>query len=117
MDIVSLYEAFCTFVGIEMHAVVFQGETERTLPNLRRLYERQRPVVAMEERSTRAVAAKAHVEGGLVHEPKPGVYTETVPLGCLDFASLYPSVMIGHNLCPTTCGTRCATSPPALRIS
>ena len=48
MDLISLYEAFCTFVGIEMHAVVFKGETERTLPNLRRRYESQTPVLAME---------------------------------------------------------------------
>ncbi len=106
MGVVELYEAFATSAGIEMHAVTFQGETERTLPNLRRLYERQNPVVAMEERSTRPTASKARVEGGLVHEPVPGVYTEEVPLGCLDFASLYPSVMIGYNLCPTTAATR-----------
>ena len=104
MDVVALYEAFATFVGIEMHAVTFQGETERTLPNLRRLFERQTPVIAMEERSTRPSAAKAYVEGGLVHTPVPGLYDERVPLGCLDFASLYPSVMIGHNLCATTAG-------------
>ena len=50
MGLVSLYEAFCTSVGIEMHAVTFKGETERTLPNLRRMYESERPIRAMEVR-------------------------------------------------------------------
>lgn len=57
-------QAFATFVGIDLHAVTFQGETERTLPNLRRLYERQSPVIAMEERSTRAKAVKVHKKTG-----------------------------------------------------
>jgi len=39
-------------------------------------------------------------EGATVIEPKRGYYTE--PITTLDFASLYPSIMIAHNLCYTT---------------
>ena len=39
-------------------------------------------------------------EGATVVSPKRGFYTE--PIATLDFASLYPSIMIAHNLCYTT---------------
>jgi DNA polymerase elongation subunit (family B) len=38
-------------------------------------------------------------EGGFVFEPKPGLYTGVI---CLDFASLYPSIMRAYNICFTT---------------
>ncbi|KAG2387610.1 hypothetical protein C9374_001204 [Naegleria lovaniensis] len=39
-------------------------------------------------------------EGGFVLTPKTGYYD--IPITTLDFASLYPSIMIAHNLCYTT---------------
>lgn len=36
-------------------------------------------------------------EGATVIDPMKGYYT--VPIATLDFASLYPSIMMGHNLC------------------
>jgi DNA polymerase delta subunit 1 len=39
-------------------------------------------------------------EGATVIEPKKGFYAE--PVATLDFASLYPSIMMAHNLCYTT---------------
>lgn len=33
-------------------------------------------------------------------DPKPGFYED--PIATLDFASLYPSIMMAHNLCYTT---------------
>lgn len=39
-------------------------------------------------------------KGGSVLEPKTGFYD--VPIPTLDFASLYPSIMIAENLCPST---------------
>ncbi|KAG9395759.1 DNA polymerase zeta catalityc subunit DPOZ [Carpediemonas membranifera] len=37
----------------------------------------------------------------LVLEPHSGIYTD--PVAVLDFRSLYPSVMVGYNLCYSTC--------------
>jgi len=37
--------------------------------------------------------------GGSVHEPVPGLYENVI---CLDFASLYPSIMRAYNICFTT---------------
>jgi len=39
-------------------------------------------------------------EGATVLEPKTGFYVK--PIATLDFASLYPSIMMAHNLCYTT---------------
>jgi hypothetical protein len=39
-------------------------------------------------------------EGATVIEPSKGFYD--VPIATLDFASLYPSIMMAHNLCYTT---------------
>lgn len=39
-------------------------------------------------------------EGAIVVEPKRGYYDE--PIVTLDFASLYPSIMMAHNLCYST---------------
>lgn len=39
-------------------------------------------------------------EGAVVIEPKKGFYNK--PIATLDFSSLYPSIMMAHNLCYTT---------------
>jgi DNA polymerase delta subunit 1 len=39
-------------------------------------------------------------EGAIVIEPKRGYYD--TPIATLDFSSLYPSIMMAHNLCYTT---------------
>lgn len=39
-------------------------------------------------------------EGAIVIDPKRGFYSN--PLATLDFSSLYPSIMMAHNLCYTT---------------
>lgn len=39
-------------------------------------------------------------EGATVIEPKRGYYND--PIATLDFSSLYPSIIMAHNLCYTT---------------
>jgi len=39
-------------------------------------------------------------EGAIVIEPMMGFYES--PIATLDFASLYPSIMMAHNLCYST---------------
>ena len=43
-------------------------------------------------------------KGGLVFQPEPGVHEG---VGELDFASMYPAIMVGHNLSPETIGCPC----------
>ncbi|VEL27015.1 unnamed protein product [Protopolystoma xenopodis] len=49
---------------------------------------------------TQHVEAGDEFTGATVIEPCKGFYNE--PIATLDFASLYPSVMIAHNLCYTS---------------
>lgn len=42
---------------------------------------------------------KVHFSGGFVYEPIPGLYENII---CLDFSSLYPSIMIAYNICHST---------------
>lgn len=46
-------------------------------------------------------SVRANYDGASVLTPKVGLYHAS-PVACLDFASLYPSIMIGYNLCHTT---------------
>lgn len=46
-----------------------------------------------------SIKTNERYRGALVHEPKPGFYKNVCPL---DFASLYPSIIIGYNLCYST---------------
>ena len=46
------------------------------------------------------VAVEEQYEGATVIEPIKGYYD--MPIATLDFTSLYPSIMMAHNLCYTT---------------
>lgn len=45
-------------------------------------------------------AGEDEFEGATVIEPRKGYYS--LPIATLDFSSLYPSIMMAHNLCYTT---------------
>lgn len=50
--------------------------------------------------AVRSSKADEQYKGATVIEPKMGYYTTPIPT--LDFASLYPSIMIAHNICYST---------------
>lgn len=54
-------------------------------------------------------------EGATVIEPKRGYYAD--PITTLDFASLYPSIMMAHNLCYTTLLQQPAQAKDSLGLS
>ena len=56
-------------------------------------------MVSVQNQDTYTVGDEQY-EGATVLDPKQGYYDK--PITTLDFASLYPSIMMAHNLCYTT---------------
>jgi DNA polymerase delta subunit 1 len=59
-----------------------------------------RPWIAILVTAKKPLGTDEQYEGATVIEPKKGYYD--VPIATLDFSSLYPSIMMAHNLCYTT---------------
>lgn len=81
--------------GVPIKWLLSRGQGVKTFSNLLRY---KNP-----EEHTPSRTPKANFEvtgGGSVKEPKRGFYK--VPLATLDFASLYPSIMIAYNICYST---------------
>jgi DNA polymerase delta subunit 1 len=81
--------------GVPIKWLLSRGQGVKTFSNLLR-YKNV-------EEHTPSRTPKANFEvtgGGSVKEPKRGYYK--VPLATLDFASLYPSIMIAYNICYST---------------
>jgi DNA polymerase I len=56
------------------------------------------------------VGRESSIEGGYVHPIRPGIYRWVV---VLDFKSMYPSIIISHNLCFTTLSPDGTTVAPS----
>ena len=52
-------------------------------------------------------------KGGLVYLPKPGVYENVAEI---DFASMYPAIMVNHNISPETINCPCCDGEPVPEI-
>jgi DNA polymerase elongation subunit (family B) len=54
-------------------------------------------------------------KGGLVYAPRPGLYEN---VGEIDFASMFPSIMVRHNVSPETVNCPCCRPPkPSWRMA
>lgn len=98
----DVYETLNIWIGlVEMSSVVgvtimelfTQGQQIRCLSLLYDIACNNGYVLDKREMTLLAYA------GGFVFEPKPGLYENII---CLDFASLYPSIILAFNICYTT---------------
>jgi DNA polymerase delta subunit 1 len=80
--------------GIPMSWVWERGQQIRVLSKLLRLTKEKKMVIP-----TLNIVSESF-KGATVLEPVVGLHKN--PISVLDFASLYPSIMIAHNLCYTT---------------
>jgi len=81
--------------GVPLKWLLSRGQGIKTFSNLLRYKEDHEVVPSKSSDSNSAFTAGGHVE-----EPIRGYYT--VPIATLDFASLYPSIMIAYNICYST---------------
>ena len=81
-------------VGVSIVEIFTRGQQIRCLSQIYDLATRENIVL-----DNRVVDAAISFAGGFVQEPLPGLYDNVI---CLDFASLYPSIIMAFNICYTT---------------
>jgi len=80
-------------VGVTIVQLFTQGQQVRCLSQIYDLAARMGYI--LDKRDTPGFK----FAGGFVYEPIPGLYENII---CLDFSSLYPSIMMAYNICYTT---------------
>jgi DNA polymerase elongation subunit (family B) len=80
-------------VGVSIVDLFTRGQQIRCMSQLYNLASNMGYVIDSRDNPT------FHFAGGFVFEPVPGIYDNVI---CLDFASLYPSIMQAYNICYTT---------------
>ena len=83
--------------GIPLQYLFSRGQQIKVASQLYRKCKALGYLIPTEARSQ---GSDGKYEGAVVLEPTRGYYTN--PVAVLDFASLYPSIMMAHNLCYTT---------------
>jgi len=87
--------------GVPINFLITRGQQIKVLSQLYRECKPRNLIIPyMPYNREAGGSSEVGYEGATVIEPKRGYYTE--PITTLDFASLYPSIMIAHNLCYTT---------------
>jgi DNA polymerase elongation subunit (family B) len=81
-------------VGVSIVDIFTRGQQIRCLSQIYDLATREGIVL-----DRREVKDTISFAGGFVQEPIPGLYDNVI---CLDFASLYPSIIMAFNICYTT---------------
>lgn len=82
--------------GIPFNFILARGQQVKVVSQLYRKAAEENFVIP----ALKTEAAEEQYEGATVIEPTKGYYD--IPIATLDFASLYPSIMMAHNLCYTT---------------
>ncbi|KAK0415726.1 hypothetical protein QR680_012088 [Steinernema hermaphroditum] len=96
MSIIN-YMEMARVTGVPLNFLLSRGQQVKVLSQILRKTKSENlflPVIEARQNDGETY------EGATVIEPKRGFYKE--PIATLDFASLYPSIMIAHNFCYTT---------------
>ncbi|KAL4246251.1 DNA polymerase [Abortiporus biennis] len=90
------YIEMARVTGVPFNYLLSRGQSIKVLSQLFRKANGDGYVIP----SLKGEGSDEQYEGATVIEPKKGYYD--VPIATLDFSSLYPSIMMAHNLCYTT---------------
>ncbi|VDK81185.1 unnamed protein product [Dibothriocephalus latus] len=94
MSIVNNVE-MARLTGVPITYLINRGQQVKVISQLLRKTKEQGLLLP-----TQRPERRNKFTGGKVIEPRRGFYNE--PIATLDFSSLYPSIMMAHNLCYTT---------------
>lgn len=90
------YTEMARVTGVPFNYLLARGQQIKVVSQLyRKAAEEDLVIPAM-----KSEVADEQYEGATVIEPTKGFYD--IPIATLDFASLYPSIMMAHNLCYST---------------
>ena len=92
------YSEMARVTGVPINFLLSRGQQIKVVSQLLRKARKRNCVMPTER--VKGKAGQNSLEGAYVIDPKPGFYEQ--PIATLDFASLYPSIMMAHNLCYTT---------------
>uniref|UniRef100_A0A1B0B962 DNA polymerase n=1 Tax=Glossina palpalis gambiensis TaxID=67801 RepID=A0A1B0B962_9MUSC len=95
MSIVN-YMEMARVTGVTLESLLTRGQQIKVMSQLLRKARSKSFILP----SYSSQSSEEQYEGATVIEPKRGYYAD--PISTLDFASLYPSIMMAHNLCYTT---------------
>ena len=90
------YIEMARVTGVPFSYLLSRGQSIKVLSQLLRRANAEGYVIP----ALKGEGSDEQYEGATVIEPKKGFYD--VPIATLDFSSLYPLIMMAHNLCYTT---------------
>ncbi|KAG9047307.1 DNA-directed DNA polymerase delta [Tulasnella sp. UAMH 9824] len=90
------YTEMARVTGVPFNYLLSKGQQIKVISQLFRKANEQEYIVP----AMHSEGSDEQYEGATVIEPKRGYYP--MPIATLDFSSLYPSIMMAHNLCYTT---------------
>ncbi|KAG8921339.1 DNA-directed DNA polymerase delta [Tulasnella sp. 417] len=90
------YTEMARVTGVPFNYLLSKGQQIKVISQLFRKANEQDYIVP----AMHSEGSDEQYEGATVIEPKRGYYP--MPIATLDFSSLYPSIMMAHNLCYTT---------------
>ncbi|KAF8075071.1 DNA polymerase family B-domain-containing protein [Lyophyllum atratum] len=90
------YVEMSRVTGVPFNYLLSRGQSIKVLSQLFRKANDEGYVIP----ALKGEGSDEQYEGATVIEPRKGYYD--VPIATLDFSSLYPSIMMAHNLCYTT---------------
>ncbi|CAD5221225.1 unnamed protein product [Bursaphelenchus okinawaensis] len=93
------YIEMARVTGVPLNFLIERGQQVKILSQLLRKTKTTGYFIPVIEKSGGGGPSEGY-EGATVLDPITGFYNQ--PIATLDFASLYPSIMIAHNLCYTT---------------
>jgi DNA polymerase I len=104
-DLLGKFIELSKVSGLLLQDVLDSGEAARVENILLREFNKADFVLPLKPSSEEILKREEErithgLKGALVFEPKVGLYT--TPVVYLDFKSMYPSIFIAYNICPTT---------------
>ncbi|XP_024939550.1 DNA polymerase delta catalytic subunit isoform X2 [Cephus cinctus] len=93
---IIIYMEMARVTGVSLPSLLTRGQQIKVISQLLRKTKEKEFLMPAHE----GHGSEEQFEGGTVIEPKRGYYND--PIATLDFSSLYPSIIMAHNICYTT---------------